>query len=397
MLLVFICAASTSAGAEKCDLNSPRLSISASKALHKAQEIMEKGEDAKVRALLAPLVKEDPHHHVCFMLGLALHRMGKTKEAVKQYRQALKLKPCFTNARYNLAVGLAELKKPMEAAQEMMTAYRQAEKPDPEHLFQAAILYLQAEKPKVSLPLLEQLAARKNPKVSWLEALAHVYLNLKKPKQAEKVARNLLAREPGREPMWRISAQAAMMQENYGCAAARLRIALKLKNRGQSDWRSLGDLYRAAGAPAEAVPCYKKAMGDKPDARDYDRIAQAWLAAHRPKEALKAAQKAIKLKPTAKRRALVGEIYLSERCYKKAREAYAAAAAQHDPQGRYSLMLGYASWNVMDLTRAQKAFSQALKKAPPKSSTARQARSALKNLAQAQVQLEEERKASQNL
>lgn len=376
-----------------CDLQRPRLSPRENTLLHKVYPLLDKGEDAKALSLLKPACAEDPHHQVLFILGLCQQRMGKKKQAEATYRRALVLKPCFHSARYNMAVALAEQNKTLEAAGEMLKVYRDNEKPQPDHLYQAALLYLQSQKSKIALKLLEELCGRPEPKTGWLEALAHTYLALNRPGQAEQTAHRILARHPEKERAWRLAAQAAMMQKKYATAAARLQVALELKSRGPSDWRSLGDLYRASGAPAKAVDCYRRALGDKPEARDYDRIAQTWVGARRPDMALEAAMAAVKIQPNAKRWALVGEIHMAEHRYKQAEKAYAKAAEREDKGGRYSLNRGYAAWQTMDLTVARQAFTQALKKAPEKSSTAKQAQSALQGISQTEAALAAERKA----
>ena len=378
--------------AETCDLNRPRLSPRENRVLHEVYPLLEKGNDREALKLLKPLTaEENPHHQVLFMMGLVQQRLERKKEAEACYRRALAAKPCFHSARYNLAVALAEQKKTLEAAGEMLKVYRDNDKPDPDHLYQAALLYLQSEKGKTALKLLEELTAGPKPKISWLEALAHTYLMLKETAKAEQVAHRILAVKPELERAWRLAAQAAMMQRQYAKAAARLRVAVELKCRGASDWRSLGDLYRASGAPAKAVDCYRLAMGDKPDVKDYDRIAQTWAAAQRPDMALEAAEKAVKLEPSARRWALVGEIHMAEHRYKQAEKAYAQAAQREDKDGRYSLRRGYAAWQTMDLGVARRAFTQALDKAPKKSSTAKQALSALQGIAQAEAALAAER------
>ena len=48
-------------------------------------------------------------------LGIALFQTGRIQEAVEQFNQALKLKPDYANACYNLAMAYARLQEPAQA------------------------------------------------------------------------------------------------------------------------------------------------------------------------------------------------------------------------------------------------------------------------------------------
>jgi tetratricopeptide (TPR) repeat protein len=88
-----------------------------------------------------------------------------------------------------------DLKDPARAAEVMAFAYGLSK--DPEHLYQCAVFWLEAEKPARALPLLKELTDGDAPKSHWLVALSNTLGALKKKEEtAEAMER---AAESGRD------------------------------------------------------------------------------------------------------------------------------------------------------------------------------------------------------
>ena len=132
------------------------------------------------------------------------------------------------------------------------------------------------------------------PAKQWLKALFNAHLQLKQTAQAKKVLDRLLRLDPEDADLWRISASLELERKHYRAAAAALEVAHRLKPAGPSDWRTLGDIYRAAKVPLKAVECYQSGLTGRKARRpkQLDTLARLYLQADDLKQALAAAQKA---------------------------------------------------------------------------------------------------------
>ena len=87
--------------------------------------------------------------------------------------------------------------KKVETAKAMEKAARL--KKDPALMFHAAWLWLDADRPKHALPLLEALAKRKKPDVNWLLALCNTYMVLNKELKAAQTMERAVSLDPSAE------------------------------------------------------------------------------------------------------------------------------------------------------------------------------------------------------
>ncbi|WP_449246307.1 tetratricopeptide repeat protein [Desulfarculus baarsii] len=355
----------------------PELTASVQSALFAAQKLLDQNQPAKAAASLATWSKEHPEaadHRLSLMRGVLAYQVKRMAEAQSHFQRALELYPCFAPAAQNLALVYFEQKKPLAAAEMMLKAYELSTKPDDELLYSAAAFYVAGGQPAKGLPYLERLCAKDKPKAHWLTALVQCLMSLKRHDAAASVLRRLMNQEPGRVDLWRLLAAIEAERKDYKAAVAAMEVAYQLEPpKGQTEWRQLGDLYRAAGAPLAAVERYKKALGPTPDAAGWDLLAQTYLSANRLPQALEAAEKAATKGPTAKRWETVGRICMMQKSYVKAHEAFGRAAKIDDKDGRNSLMAGYAAWQMEKPELARQAFAKALRNAAPGSKAAREA------------------------
>jgi tetratricopeptide (TPR) repeat protein len=362
--------------------------------MHKAHQLLEKGEQKKALAQLDKYASSHPdkaHYQFFFMRGVLCYQLKKTDRAKQDFQKTVQLRPCHGPGLRNLAAVMYEKGKPLAAAELALKAHHWIKPEQPDLLYEAAVFYLSAKKSKKSVALLEKLAKRPKPKKAWLTALARVYMELKKPEKAKPVVERLLTMAPQDEMLWRLLASLQLNLGKQGKAAAALEVAYRLKPPEKAGWRNLAGLYRAANIPLKAAYYYEKAFGSNPTAKELDTLTGVYLQGNYHKKALVFAQKACQRAPTHKRKALVGRIFLQRKKYKKAYEYFMAAAKLKDPRGKHSLMAGYCAMQMEQLEKAETAFSLARTRAAKGSTTAKEADRALKavrNYQQAQKEQE---------
>ncbi len=97
-------------------------------------------------------------------------KAGQPDKAVEILGPLLRSKNADVDWLIAMASAQIALKKPSRAASAMQSAAGKSG--DPDHLYQAALLWLEAEDPKTALPLLQSLAKRPSPQAEWLVALS---------------------------------------------------------------------------------------------------------------------------------------------------------------------------------------------------------------------------------
>lgn len=378
-LCLLLCPAAAWGG--DCPRPEPPVGHTLYAALYRAQKEQVRKHTTQAYAELKRFARENPsqaHYRLYYTLGVLAFELGRASEAGRHFARATQLYSCYAPAWQNLAVVRFRQKRYREAAEMMLKAHALTRPPNPELLYQAAAMFLTAGDARSALPLLERLAGRPKPRASWLKALVQTCLLLKRTQRAATVLERLLRMQPGEAVLWRLAASVALEQCRYATAAADLEIAYALEPPRPEGWRRLGDIYRAAGVPAQAAVCYRRACGDKPTPRDLDRLALVLARAHRLEEAIRAARQAAEAKPTAWRWGRLGRLYLLARRYPQARDAFRRAARLDPARGRHSLMAAYADMQLGDYPAARRDLTRALRTAKKDSSTAREAARLLK-------------------
>jgi tetratricopeptide (TPR) repeat protein len=351
--------------------------------LYKIQKLIDANKLSKAASDIAKYAKDNPgqkHYLLPFTQGVLAYQLKQRKKAGVFFERTTKANPCYSPAWRNLAVVRFEQGQPARAAELMLHAYSLSKPPDANIKYEAAALYLAAEKTERALPLLKELATQPKPKKDWLKALVQAYLLLKKPKQAEPVLKRLLARQPDDAGLWRLLAVIGQERNDPAAAAAALSVAYGLKPPKDGGWRRLADLHLAAGAPAKAALLYKRAFGPKPTAKNLDLMTRVYIEARNFPEALKTAQAAVRAAPTAKRWARVGEIHLQARRYAPALKAFCQAAKLKGGHGRYALLAGQCAMQLERYEEALDSLRLAMSEAKKGSRTAKMAARSLQEL-----------------
>jgi len=384
LLLLLLVAGAAPARAGDCPRREPPLGPALHQVLYQAQEQMQAKKEARALGLLQDYARRHPgplHFRYWLLRGILEYHLGRLTQAEKSFRRSLRGHPCYLPTLRNLAVTLLELGRPLEGAPLLQRAYALSQPPDPQVLYQAAMLYLQGRRPGRALAILEELCRRPHARKSWLKALVQCCLDLKRFDQARGVLKRLLRREPGDPLLWRILAELNIRVKDYPAAAAALEVAYRLEPPSSpTGWRRLAELYRAAGAPLSAARYYRRAWGEHPRPRDLERLAKLYYFANYPKRALALARDLVKQEPTPERWALLGSIYQVLRRHQEAYQAFSQAARLGDKAGRYSLMAGYCAWRLDRLPEALAAFRLARRHAGKHRQTRREAERALESL-----------------
>ena len=159
-----------------------------------AQETGDMNQAAKAMEKAASLTGNPDLTYQAALLRL---EAGHQKTALKLLRSLEKKKSPKAEWLISLSNLLATFKKKVETAKAMEKAARL--KKDPALMFHAAWLWLDADRPKHALPLLEALAKRKKPDVNWLLALCNTYMVLNKELKAAQTMERAVSLDPSAE------------------------------------------------------------------------------------------------------------------------------------------------------------------------------------------------------
>ncbi len=210
-------------------------------------------------------------------------KAGQEQKAAKLLAPLLKDK----NAPADWFIAMADirrtLKQPDRAASAMAAAAKRSGQAD--HQYQAALLWLEAQKPKMALPLLQSLAKRKNPRSEWLVALSNTLQKMKKKVETaramEKAAR--ISKKPD------LLYQAAWLWLDIGRPQNALPLLEMLVQRKKvkTDWLlALCDIYMKLERIPEAAAVMDRVIAQDPKPEYLYNGGALWVQADKPKRAL---------------------------------------------------------------------------------------------------------------
>ncbi len=261
-------------------------------ALAKAYLLLQKLPDAAKAMDKAAEISKKPDHF--YQAGVIRLQMQEADEA---RTRLLPLKDLpHPKARWFVAISNAyEMKKEYPTAAEYMEQAAHIGKQN-DHFYRAGALWLQAEKPKKSLPLLLYLSKQKNPEAKWFVLLSNTYSRLKDiPKAAESMEKAANISKLGKHYF-----AAAMLwrQVNSLDKTLRLlRLAAQTPNPKQRWLIELADLLLLRKNSAESLSVMKTTdlMQDitLPEVRY--RGALIWNQLKKPKNSLPILQKICKI------------------------------------------------------------------------------------------------------
>ena len=210
--------------------------------LFETQKLIDQKKLSQAAKALAEYAKENPdqdHYLLPFTRGVLAYQLKQRSQAERFFTRTTKLNPCYGPAWRNLAVVLFEGGRTTQAAEFMLQAYSVSKPPDDNIKYEAAALFLAADKPARALTLLKELAKLPKPKKSWLKALVQAYLVLKQPAKAEPVLKRLLKIQPGDATLWKLLAVVSQEKEDTASAAAALMSATITRAPSAANFRAI--------------------------------------------------------------------------------------------------------------------------------------------------------------
>ncbi|EFK12180.1 tetratricopeptide repeat protein [delta proteobacterium NaphS2] len=256
--------------------------------LSRAQEEMEKGRNRQALKILSDFSAGDTeklHPHFLFLKGLIEYRLKNLKNAEMLFKKAVRQDPCFGEAWQNLSVVYHRQEKPAMAADAMEKANRLM--PDPKHQYQAACLWIEADRPEKALPLLETLCAKNTAPKKYRSTLIHV---LEKLGKTEKAAKRIAEKTP-EEKSSAESFRLALLYLNQGHPEKALPLLQELagNHAPEPQWiAALAITLDTLGKPSKACAVMKKVNIKSPalSPKVQLQIAVFWLHHDQPNRAI---------------------------------------------------------------------------------------------------------------
>lgn len=346
------------------DAVGPALTRAEQTVVHEAQQAMAAKQYATAQKQLANYIDRSGgkvHYLVEFSLGNAWMLDGKPDRALAHYQAAAKGHGADAALWQNLGKAYYELTRFGKAADCLAKAYALTAPPPPSLAYQAAVAYLQAERPADARPLLEGIVAKANgsPDPAWLEALLKAHLDLGQTDKALELTRGLV-REKGQDPrLWQVLTHLYINVKAYDKAAAAMEIRASLAEASREEIEQLGDLYRMAGVPLKAARQYKKLLTQSGRPKDFEKVASAYLAARRSDAAIDVLKRGVGCHPTSRLWWLLAGAYYEQENFEKAMAAFEQCTQGDAAHARAYLMMGYCALRLDRLPAAQAAFTQA--------------------------------------
>lgn len=343
----------------------PKLTRGERKVVHEAQEAMTAKQYSNAQKILSDFIEasdDKVHYLVEFSLGNAWALDNQSDKALPHYQTAAALYASDAAVWQNLGKAYYELARYGEAGDCLIKANALASPPSSTMVYQAAVAYIQAKRPKDARSLLEKIVNGKDgsqPDPAWLEALLKVYIDLDQKDKALGLTRKLISKK-GQDPrLWQMLTHLYIERKAYNKAAAALEIKTSLADPSREEIERLGDLYRMAGVPLKAARQYEKLIGDAYSPKNVEKTASAYLAARRLDTAIDILKRGVDRKPTFRLWwMLAGALYECED-FTEAMHAFDECSRRNPKHAQAYLMKGYCALRLELLTDAEAAFTKA--------------------------------------
>lgn len=377
--------------------------------LRQVQPLMEKKAYAaaaeKVRSFLPPPDERDgsrqgknrvPEHYLLyFTLGNCEFLMAHYPEAIAAYRAAIRLKPAYPPAWFNLARANYELERFEKAGDCFVNGYEHAVEREAQPLYYAASCFnlaqqydksrvvfarllknhpadvkpawkgvlvqalLALNQPRQALPYIEELAgnAGGDGRGQWQALLFSQYMELGLNDRARRYATELTMEYPLEPRWWKALAHLETTVGDYRAALVAMTVYGSLVPFSPSEKKLVADLYLQEDIPAKAAPLYASLLADGHDPLIAARISRCYLKLDRPDRALEWIDRALNRRSGEKLLTMKGDILYELKRYKEAYTAFEAAVKlKGQSAGRAWLMMGYCALNDRDYPAAEKAL-----------------------------------------
>lgn len=303
----------------------------------------------------AAITGDGDHYHQAAMLW---RRQQQTARALRLLETCVRQKPVKQHWLVDLADLLIEQGKTPEARAVMARTGLADHTIASAVRFRGAALWLQLQRPRQALPILNDLCRASRPDFAWLAALVKTSVEVKELRQAETALSRLIELDPENPAAWQLAVWVALQQTDYAGAAAAMEVLHRLTP-DDDRIRDLSRYYAMAGIPVRAAEALRKTLPRQPAADDWDRLTHIYLSGQRYAIALVPARAAIAAEPTAGRWETVGDILYHLRRFEESRDAY-HHAVELSPTGDRLLKKGYVFLKLNDYTQAADCFRETI-------------------------------------
>ena len=333
------------------------------------QKEIKKKNYTKAKTILLDYIgkkKNGVHPLVYYSLGNVYYLSGDYRKAFHAYSKGYELDPSSFLICLNLARASYELKKYREAGDLFAKAYKIAEKPGDELLYEAGVAYFQGKEYLRARSVLEKLFKKRvnqhgwtNVEKSWLKLFIYTCMELKDWQKAEHYLGFLLDKSKRDAEYWKLLAQVRIRQKDYRGGASAFEISYSLRPPKRGKWKELANIYYYIGVPLKAVRCLEKAFGNRPTPKECDELAKGYAEAHRMERAIYYLDLAARVKPSAARYLEMGKLYYQNGLWKKAMGVLKKCITLEQHNGFANLLLGFCAWETGNISLARKAFTEA--------------------------------------
>ena len=337
------------------------------------------------------------HNAVDFALGNCYLKLSQYDRAVECYQTAVKKNPGLADGWINLARCCYELGRNGDAANAFVKGYDAGEKKEPVYLYyssvcrlaqgdadQAYALFMQLlnahpddieptwkeslvqilfalEKYAEALPYIETLAETSTgaKKKEWQNVLLSQYIMLGMDERAALYAEKLIEEDPLESRWWKALCHIHLSKDRFKEGLCALILYSFLTPLTDEEKGLIGDLCMMLEIPEKAVSHYESIAGVDKSGETIKKLYRAHMGLHDAASALAWIEKGLAQNDDPDLLMAKGNILYENARFDEAAAVYEKITTQKEADGQAFLMLGYALWNIGDLTGAEKAFVKA--------------------------------------
>ena len=196
--------------------------------------------------------------------GLRLANQGRLREAIAEYREALRLQPSLAEAHNNLGVALAE----QGGYDEAIVLYREALRVKPEYAeawVNLGVAFSRLDRPEEAIAALRQALSLNPELVKAHNNLGVLLMGIGRLDEAVAAYREALRLEPGYADAYTNLGVALTRQERFEDALAEFGKALRLAPGSAAAHNNVGVVLIRLGRRNEAIAHYREALRLRPE------------------------------------------------------------------------------------------------------------------------------------
>jgi tetratricopeptide (TPR) repeat protein len=355
-----------------------------------AAEAADAANAAQARDLIGRLNvnRMNPHEKalVYRLRGFIAYSAGDADEAIEAFRNVLAQEMLVpreeARVRFNIAQLYAGQQKWPEAITALHDWFRYTEHVDPLAYYLLAIAHFQRDELDAAIANVKRAVdLTDEPKESWLQLLAALYIQSENYAEAAPVLEELVLRFPKKLYWVQLSLIYGAL-ENYRHSLAVQQVAyLNGLLEEDKELRRLARGYLFADLPYPAAKVLEKGLEDgsiEGDAESWELLANSWIAAREYDRSVEPLRRAAELAEDGNLYVRLGQVYLQREEWSEAVPMFEKAIDKGglDELGEVLLLLGIATYNLGDVDPARGYFVRARER----EATRQQAENWLKHL-----------------